>query len=233
MCCGTVKIPVQCIPTFPPPRAPNRAPDKLSEMFQDLDVDGNGVIDFGEFKAGAKREPLLVEAFLAPVRQGSLATAPAARRRSSLLGSGASAETEDVSTHTTSTGSTPVSTPMETRRKSDAAAPCGQRRPSGVAPASEPEKTDPIAARIASVRDHAERAASGAASGDERSLSDAVRRCARKGFEGERTHEETNAREHENAKDGVRQSGGAEKRSRREEEGGTRVERTPSAEEPR
>ncbi|CAM9628981.1 unnamed protein product [Ectocarpus sp. 6 AP-2014] len=51
---------------------------KLSELFKRLDKDGNGTIDFEEFKAGAKREPLLVEAFLAPVQQGSLATTPAA-----------------------------------------------------------------------------------------------------------------------------------------------------------
>lgn len=51
-------------------------------MFQKLDIDGNGTIDFDEFKAGVKREPMLVQAFLAPVQQGSLASAPAARRLS-------------------------------------------------------------------------------------------------------------------------------------------------------
>lgn len=50
-------------------------------MFKKLDVDGNGAIDFDEFKAGVKKEPLLVKAFLAPVQQGSLATAPAAARK--------------------------------------------------------------------------------------------------------------------------------------------------------
>lgn len=49
-------------------------------MFKELDLDGNGTIDFEEFKAGAKKAPLLVKAFLAPVQQGSLATTPAAAR---------------------------------------------------------------------------------------------------------------------------------------------------------
>lgn len=53
-------------------------------------MDGNGTIDFEEFKAGAKREPLLVKAFLAPVQQGSLATAPAAARKATIAGAGAS-----------------------------------------------------------------------------------------------------------------------------------------------
>lgn len=57
------------------------ATDELTELFKRLDVDGNGTIDFDEFKAGAKKEPLLVNAFLAPVHQGSLATAPAAVRK--------------------------------------------------------------------------------------------------------------------------------------------------------
>lgn len=56
-------------------------------MFKMLDIDGNGTIDFDEFKAGVKREPLLVQAFLAPVQQGSLVTAPAARRRASAASS--------------------------------------------------------------------------------------------------------------------------------------------------
>ena len=55
--------------------------EKLKEMFDKLDVDGNGAIDFIEFKTGVKREPLLVQAFLAPVQQGSLTTAPAAQRQ--------------------------------------------------------------------------------------------------------------------------------------------------------
>lgn len=49
-------------------------------MFAMLDTDGNGMIDFEEFKAGVKREPLLVEAFLAPVQQGLLSSTPAARQ---------------------------------------------------------------------------------------------------------------------------------------------------------
>lgn len=53
-------------------------------------MDGNGTIDFEEFKAGAKREPLLVKAFLAPVQQGSLATAPAAARKAKIAGAGSS-----------------------------------------------------------------------------------------------------------------------------------------------
>lgn len=53
-------------------------------MFSMLDVDGNGTIDFDEFKSGVKREPLLVQAFLAPVQQGSLGAAPATRKRSSV-----------------------------------------------------------------------------------------------------------------------------------------------------
>lgn len=61
-------------------------------MFRKLDADGNGAIDFAEFKAGVQREPLLVEAFLAPVRQGSLAPAvPKARKTLSQAGSAASA----------------------------------------------------------------------------------------------------------------------------------------------
>ncbi|CAM9579602.1 unnamed protein product, partial [Hapterophycus canaliculatus] len=40
---------------------------ELNELFKRLDADGNGTIDFEEFKAGARREPLLVNAFLAPV----------------------------------------------------------------------------------------------------------------------------------------------------------------------
>lgn len=55
-------------------------PERLTEMFKSLDVDGNGTIDFEEFKAGVKREPLLVRAFLAPVQQGSLLSAPVTRR---------------------------------------------------------------------------------------------------------------------------------------------------------
>lgn len=54
---------------------------ELTELFKRLDVDGNGTIDFEEFKAGARKEPLLVKAFLAPVQQGSLATAPATAGR--------------------------------------------------------------------------------------------------------------------------------------------------------
>lgn len=53
----------------------------LEQLFKRLDADGNGTIDYDEFKAGAKREPLLVKAFLAPVQQGSLTRAPAATRR--------------------------------------------------------------------------------------------------------------------------------------------------------
>ncbi|CAM9934371.1 unnamed protein product [Pylaiella littoralis] len=60
--------------------------DYLTELFKRLDLDGNGTIDFEEFKAGAEREPLLVEAFLAPVQQGSLARAPAAVRKSKPVG---------------------------------------------------------------------------------------------------------------------------------------------------
>lgn len=62
--------------------------EKLEKMFTNLDVDGNGTIDFHEFKAGVKREPLLVQAFLAPVQQGSLAAAPAAQRQVTALGGG-------------------------------------------------------------------------------------------------------------------------------------------------
>ena len=51
------------------------------DLFKRLDLDGNGTIDFDEFKAGAKKEPLLVKAFLAPIQQGSLVTAPAAVRK--------------------------------------------------------------------------------------------------------------------------------------------------------
>ncbi len=53
----------------------------LEQLFKRLDADGNGTIDYDEFKAGAKREPLLVKAFLAPVQQGSLTRAPAATRK--------------------------------------------------------------------------------------------------------------------------------------------------------
>lgn len=52
-------------------------------MFSLLDVDGNGAIDFDEFKSGVKREPLLVQAFLGPVQQGSLGNAPVTKKRSS------------------------------------------------------------------------------------------------------------------------------------------------------
>lgn len=80
-------------PASPPPPLPtlhlhSAFPEKLTEMFRKLDLNGNGTIDFAEFKAGVKREPLLVRAFLAPVQQGSLATAPAARRRASGGGGG-------------------------------------------------------------------------------------------------------------------------------------------------
>eukprot|EP00903_Cladosiphon_okamuranus_P009913 g9412.t1 len=63
--------------------------EELTELFKRLDLDGNGTIDFDEFKAGAKKEPLLVEAFLAPVQQGTLSTAPAAVRKTNVgAGSG-------------------------------------------------------------------------------------------------------------------------------------------------
>eukprot|EP00752_Nemacystus_decipiens_P012818 g11352.t1 len=72
--------------------------DELTELFKKLDVDGNGTIDFDEFKAGAKNEPLLVRAFLAPVQQGSLATAPAAvRKTKSGEGSGPGAASREAS----------------------------------------------------------------------------------------------------------------------------------------
>lgn len=73
--------------------------DCLTELFKRLDVDGNGTIDFDEFKAGAKKEPLLVKAFLAPVQQGSLAMAPAAVRKTKPgAGSGPAGASREVST---------------------------------------------------------------------------------------------------------------------------------------
>ena len=53
---------------------------ELEELFKRLDADGNGTIDYDEFKVGVEKEPLLVKAFLAPVQQGSLTKAPAADR---------------------------------------------------------------------------------------------------------------------------------------------------------
>lgn len=79
--------------------------DELTELFKKLDVDGNGTIDFDEFKAGAKKEPLLVKAFLAPVQQGSLATAPAAARKTK-AGAGAGAGPAAASRETARTSET-------------------------------------------------------------------------------------------------------------------------------
>jgi len=42
---------------------------KIEEVFVRLDQDGNGTIDFEEFKQGVLMDPVLVQAFLTPLKE--------------------------------------------------------------------------------------------------------------------------------------------------------------------